>query len=148
MRMAHMAVEDPSHAASLEQVAGGELRARAVMIELKRLPEEQRMALSLVAIEGKSYAEAELRFQKSRAGYIGNRTKGAIAFALGAFGVFHLALIAATVGIVIALAPVIVPWAATAVVTLALIVAGVVMLRLLKGRLDDIRDAFDDGDGE
>ena len=98
--------------------------------------------------DGKSYAEAELRFQKSRAGYIGNRTKGAIAFALGAFGVFHLALIAATVGIVIALAPVIGPWAATAVVTLALVVAGVVMLRLLKGRLDDIRDAFDDGDGE
>ena len=48
----------------------------------------------------------------------------------------------------IALAPVIGPWAATAVVTLALIIAGVVMLRLLKGRLDDIRAAFDDGDGE
>lgn len=98
--------------------------------------------------DGKSYAEAELRFQKSRAGYIGNRTKGAIAFGLGAFGVLHLALIAATVGVVIALAPIVGPWAATAIVTFALILAGVVLLRLLKGRLDDIRDAFDDGDGE
>ncbi len=98
--------------------------------------------------DGKTYAEAELRFQKSRAGFIGNRLKGAIAFGLGAFGVLHLALIAATVGLVIALAPLVGPWAATAIVTLALIVAGVVMLRLLKGRLDDIRDAFEEEDAE
>lgn len=96
--------------------------------------------------DGKTYAEAELRFQKSRAGFIGNRLKGAIAFGLGAFGVLHLALIAATVGLVIALAPLVGPWAATAIVTLALIFAGVVLLRLLKGRLDDIRDAFEDED--
>ena len=58
VRMAHMVVEDPTHAAPLERVAGGELETRAVMAALVALPEEQRMALSLVAIEGKSYAEA------------------------------------------------------------------------------------------
>lgn len=58
VRMAHMAVEDPASAATLEQVAGGELRLRTVMVAMAKLPEEQRMALSLVAIEGKSYAEA------------------------------------------------------------------------------------------
>tara|TARA_A100001391_G_scaffold165288_2_gene125163 strand:- start:889 stop:1323 length:435 start_codon:yes stop_codon:yes gene_type:complete len=98
--------------------------------------------------DGKTYAEAELRFQKSRAGYIGNRFKGALAFGLGAFGVFHLALIAATVGLVIALAPLVGPWGATAIVTLALIAAGIFLLRLLKGRLDDIRDAFEGEDSE
>lgn len=97
--------------------------------------------------DGRTYAEAELAFQKSRAGFAANRTKGAIAFGLAAFGVFHLALIAGAVGLVIALVPIIGAWGATAVVTLALIVAGVILLRLLKGRLDDIRDAFTE-DGE
>lgn len=58
IRMAHMVVEDPSHGPSLEQVAAGQLEARSVLIALGGLPEQQRMALSLVAIEGKSYAEA------------------------------------------------------------------------------------------
>lgn len=92
--------------------------------------------------DGRTYAEAEVAFQKSRASFVANRTKGAIAFGLGAFGVFHLALIALTVGAVFALVPLVGPWAATAIVTVALVVAGLVLLRLLKGRIDDIRDAF------
>lgn len=92
--------------------------------------------------DGKTYAEAEVAFQKSRAGFAANRLKGAIVFALGAFGVFHLALIAGTVGLVIALAPLIGPWAATAVVTAGLIILGITLVWLLKGRIDDIRDAF------
>ena len=94
--------------------------------------------------DGKTYAEAEVAFQKSRAGFAANRIAGAIAFGLGAFGVFHLALIAATVGIVIALVPLVGPWIATAIVTISLLVAGFVLLRLLKGRIDDIRSAFED----
>lgn len=94
--------------------------------------------------DGKTYAEAELRFQKSRAGYIANRAKGAIVFALGAFGVLHLALIAATVGLVIALVPLVGAWGATAIVTIAFILAGAGLLALLKQRLDDIRAAFDE----
>ena len=58
VRMAHMVVEDPMQAHSLEQVAASQLEVRSVMKALTGLPEEQRMALSLVAIEGKSYAEA------------------------------------------------------------------------------------------
>jgi len=58
IKMAHMVVEDPSHGASLEQVAAGQLEARSVLLALGELPDEQRMALSLVAIEGKTYAEA------------------------------------------------------------------------------------------
>ncbi len=108
------------------------------------------LAEDMVALfeDGKTYAEAELAFQKSRASYTANRLKGAIALGLGAFGVLHLALIALTVGAVIALAPVLGPWAATGIVTVALVILGVVMLRALKGRIDDIRAAFtDDDDG-
>ena len=97
--------------------------------------------------DGKTYAEAEVAFQKSRASFAANRLKGAIAFGLGAFGVLHLALIAATVGAVIALAPLVGPWIATAIVTIALIILGVLFLMALKGRIDEIRSAFsDDGD--
>lgn len=94
--------------------------------------------------DGKTYAEAEVAFQKSRAAYTANRLKGAVAFALGAFGVFHLALIAFTVGAVIALMPLLGPWGATALVTVILILVGVFLLRRLMGRIDDIRDAFSD----
>ena len=94
--------------------------------------------------DGKTYAEAELAYQKSRAGYTANRLKGALALGLGAFGVLHLALIALTVGVVIALAPLVGPWIATAIVTIALIIAGIIMLMMLKSRIDDIRNAFSD----
>ncbi|MCA0902318.1 phage holin family protein [Qipengyuania aquimaris] len=92
--------------------------------------------------DGKTYAEAEMAYQKSRAGFAANRIKGAIAFGLGAFGVLHLALIAMTVGLVIALAPLVGPWIATAIVTIALVALGIVFLSLLKARIDEIRDAF------
>lgn len=93
--------------------------------------------------DGKTYAQAELQFQKSRAGFTANRLKGAIAFGLGAFGVFHLALIAAAVGLVLALSQLVGPWIATAIVTIALIIVGIILLRLLKKRIDAIRTAFD-----
>ena len=95
--------------------------------------------------DGKTYAEAEMAYQKSRAGFAANRFKGAIAFGLGAFGVLHLALIAMTVGLVIALIPHVGPWIATAIVTLALVGLGLFFLSQLKTRLDEIRDAFSDG---
>lgn len=92
--------------------------------------------------DGKTYAQAELAYQKSRAGFAANRVKYVVAYGAAAFGVFHLALIALTVGVVIALMPLVGPWAATAIVTLSLIVLGVVLLNMLKGKLGDIRSAF------
>ena len=96
--------------------------------------------------DGKTYAEAEVAFQKSRAAYAANRLKSAVVFGLGAFGVFHLALIALTVGVVIALVPLVGPWAATAIVSISLVAIGAFLLSRLKGKIDDIRAAFSDGD--
>jgi RNA polymerase sigma-70 factor (ECF subfamily) len=50
--------EEPEISPSAEQQASGERQMAAVAAALDKLPIEQRLALSLVAVEGKSYAEA------------------------------------------------------------------------------------------
>lgn len=50
-------VEEDS-APSAERQAGAERRLRAINAALARLPDDQRLALVLVTIDGKSYAEA------------------------------------------------------------------------------------------
>ncbi|MEC7819251.1 MAG: phage holin family protein [Pseudomonadota bacterium] len=92
--------------------------------------------------DGKTYFEAELAFQKSRTSFVANRAKMAVAYGAAAFGILHLALIAVTVGIVIALAPLVGPWIATLIVGGVLIALGIVCVRMLKGKIDDIRAAF------
>lgn len=94
--------------------------------------------------DGRNYAEAELRYQKSRAAYAANRLKYAAAYGAAAFGFLHLALIAITVGAVITLAPIIGALLATIIVGVVLIVAGVFFLRALKSKIDDVRAAFGD----
>ncbi|MEQ8515097.1 MAG: sigma-70 family RNA polymerase sigma factor [Chromatocurvus sp.] len=51
-------VEDVEQSPSAEAQAGGEQHLAAVNEALMRLPPEQRLALMLVAVDGKSYAEA------------------------------------------------------------------------------------------
>ena len=46
------------HGPSAEDQASGEREIAAVSAALEQLPLEQRLALTLVAVEGKSYAEA------------------------------------------------------------------------------------------
>jgi hypothetical protein len=62
-----------------------------------------------------------------------------------ALGLLHLALIALTVGLVIALASLIGPWLATAVVTATLLLGVWVLVSKLRSKLSDLRDAFGDG---
>lgn len=54
----HMGNDDEAEAPSAETSAAGERALEAVSRALDRLPDEQRLALTLVAVEGKSYAEA------------------------------------------------------------------------------------------
>lgn len=92
--------------------------------------------------DGKTYAEAEVAYQKSRAGFVAEQTKYVVAYGAGALGVFHLALIALTLGVLIALMPLVGPWFATAIVTLSLLIVGVVLVRKLRGKIVEIRSAF------
>lgn len=53
-----LVVEELEVARSAEHIAGSEQELNAVGAAMDKLPDEQRLALSLVAIEGKTYAEA------------------------------------------------------------------------------------------
>ncbi len=82
--------------------------------------------------DGRTYAEAELAFQKTRASLAGRKIGGAIAFGILALIFLHLALIALAVGLVIALEPLVTIWGAIAIVV-GLLLVGVVVL-VLKAR--------------
>jgi hypothetical protein len=76
--------------------------------------------------DGKTYLEAELNYQKSRALFAGDRAKGVALYALVALMFAWMALIGLTIGAIFALTPALGGWGATAVVVLAwLVVAGI-----------------------
>ena len=54
----HMVGDETDHEPSAERTAGGEREISAVSAALEQLPEEQRLALTLVTVDGKTYAEA------------------------------------------------------------------------------------------
>ncbi|MFA6219902.1 MAG: phage holin family protein [Erythrobacter sp.] len=113
-------------------------------------PEEEESAadpsladdLSALIADGRTYAESELAFQKSRAAYTADRAKRATVHALFAFGFIHLALVAITVGVLFALIPAVGAWGATGIVTASLLTGAALLLRLAKRRLDEIVSAF------
>lgn len=80
----------------------------------------------LVALldDGKTYVEAEVQYQKTRAAFAVDRGKSGALYAIVAITLLWLALVALVVGLVIALTPEIGPWAATAVVVILLAAGG------------------------
>ena len=94
--------------------------------------------------DGTTYLEAELAYQKSRAGYAANRAKWSVLYGAAVFGLLHLALIALTVGAVLALSPVIGPWLATGAVVAVLFVLVALFTLRLRSKFNDIRAVFDD----
>ncbi|WP_336986548.1 phage holin family protein [Altererythrobacter aquiaggeris] len=92
--------------------------------------------------DGKTYIEAELAYQKSRAAFAANKSKSAIGFALAGFAMLHIALIALVVGLVFALSPLITPLGATAVVFGGLVILGALSIRLAVGKARTIKHAF------
>jgi len=93
--------------------------------------------------DGRTYLEAEVAYQKSRAGFAANRLKWTAIYGAAAFGLLHLALIALTVGAVIALTPVTGPWIATAIVAAVLLAGAAVFVLRLRSKIADIRGAFE-----
>lgn len=57
-RYPQMAGEDLEQAPSAEKTAAGEREIAAVSAALDQIPKDQRLALTLVAVDGKTYAEA------------------------------------------------------------------------------------------
>lgn len=77
--------------------------------------------------DARTYAEAEIAFQKTRASLAGKRAGRALVLLVLALVLLHIALIALAVGAVIALAPLITIWGAIAIVV-GVLLAGVAIL--------------------
>lgn len=83
--------------------------------------------------DARTYAEAELAFQKTRASLAGKRVGRALVLLILALVLLNLALIALAVGAVIALAPLITIWGAIAVVVGVLLVGVALLVRSAAG---------------
>ncbi len=109
-------------------------------------PSEGSLASDIEALfdDGKTYLEAELAYQKSRAVFAGNRVKWSLVYGAAAFGFLHLALIALVVGAVMALTPLIGPWLAMLAVTILLLAGAALFITRLRGKLREVRSVFDE----
>ena len=98
----------------------------------------------LVALveDGKTYVEAEVQFQKTRAAFALDRGRSGAIYAVVALALLWLALVALVVGLVIALTPEIGPWAATAVVVVVLVAGGAFFARRAQKRFARLAAAY------
>lgn len=85
--------------------------------------------VAILIEDARTYAEAEVRFQKTRAALAGKASARAIVLLVLALVLLHIALIALAVGAVIALAPLVTVWGAIAIVV-GVMLAGVAALVL------------------
>ncbi len=83
--------------------------------------------LTVLVEDARTYAAAEIAFQKTRAGLAGKKAGRAVVFLVLALVLLNLALIALAVGVVIALAPLVTIWGAIAIVV-GVLLAGVALL--------------------
>lgn len=77
--------------------------------------------------DGRTYAEAEIAFQKTRGKLAGRAVGKAVALALVALITLHIAVLALAVGLVIALEPLVTIWGAIAIVVGLLLVVTIVL---------------------
>jgi uncharacterized membrane protein YqjE len=92
--------------------------------------------------DGKTYVEAELQYQKSRAALVLDRSRSGAIYGAAALVLVHLALIALVVGLVIALTPLITAWGATALVVGVLVAIALVFGLKAKGKFASISTAL------
>ncbi|MBX9663715.1 phage holin family protein [Novosphingobium sp.] len=71
--------------------------------------------------DGQTLLAAEIEFQKARAGFVLGRAKGILVLAALALVLLFFALMALVMGLLLALAPLLGPWGALAVVVLGLL---------------------------
>lgn len=102
--------------------------------------------------DARIYIDAELSYQKTRAGFVADRLKKTVAFGAVAAFLAVLALIGLTVGLIIALTPLITAWGATAVVVLGILLFAYILVRKaaaawksLMGAMKENEDTADHG---
>lgn len=97
--------------------------------------------------DARTYFDAELSYQKSRAAFVADCLKKGIAFIVVAVVLAFLALIGLTVGLVIALTPLITAWGATAAVVLGYLVIAGLLVRSAIGAFKGIKLALNEDEG-
>ncbi len=95
--------------------------------------------------DARTYWEAEVSYQKSRVGFVGNRLKKMVAFGVVAAFFAVLATIGLTVGLVIALTPLITAWGATAVVVIVLLLVAYFLVRRASKAWHEVSEALSAG---
>lgn len=107
-------------------------------------PVDRSLTDDLVALldDGRTYAEAELQFQKTRIAFALDRGRKGALYGLVAFALLHLALVALAVGTVLALTPAIGAWAATGIVVAVLAAAGIGLALAAKKRFLRLTAAY------
>lgn len=98
--------------------------------------------------DGRTYLEAELNFQKTRALFIGDRAKDVALYALMGLMFAWMALIGLTIGLIFALTPSLGGWGATGVVVAIWLVIAGVALRAAAGHWKRLAASFDPGDDQ
>ena len=99
---------------------------------------------ALVA-DAKTYFDAEIAYQKTRLSFVVDRLKNAAVFGTIGAIVGVVLLIAISVGLIIALAPLITPWGATAVVAGLLAILLFVSLKKALASWNSLMDALQAG---
>lgn len=93
--------------------------------------------------DGKTYLEAELGFQKTRAAYVADRAKAAVVFGAVSVLLGFLALIGVTMGLIIALTPLLTAWGACGLVVLLLVAGAALAGRAAKRRWERLMAVID-----
>jgi lysylphosphatidylglycerol synthetase-like protein (DUF2156 family) len=98
--------------------------------------------VSALLEDGRTYLEAELQFQKSRAAFVLDRGKAGAAYGVAAAGLVHLALVALVVGAVLSLETLVGPLAATGIVVAVLAVIAIILALAARKRFARTSSAF------
>ena len=98
--------------------------------------------------DGKTYAQAELAFQKSRAAFAAHELKAGMGFAMLMLAFLHLALMGLVVGLIIALTPLVGAFVSIAIVVGVLAFGTAIFGWLAMRRFRKISGAFDSTPGE
>lgn len=93
--------------------------------------------------DGRTYLEAELGYQKTRALFVAEQAKSAAVFGAVAALLALLALIGLVMGLIIALTPILGPWGAGGIVVLVLVVAALLAGRAAAQRWKRLMAAID-----
>jgi hypothetical protein len=97
--------------------------------------------------DGKTYLEAEIAYQKTRAVYVADKAKGALIYGALAAGFGFLALVGLTIGLIIALTPLLTAWGASALVVGLLMIGALIALRAASERWNRLMGAIETSRG-